>query len=45
MVRTYGELYRHVKYILREEEGDQAARTARDRLAALYQDVFLCSTV
>lgn len=33
MVRTYGELYRHVKYILRKEEGDQAARTARELLS------------
>jgi len=33
MVRTYGELYRHVKYILEEEEGAQAAATARELLA------------
>lgn len=33
MVRTYGELYRHVKDILREEEGFQAAQTARELLS------------
>ena len=33
MVRTYGELYRHVKYILQEEEGPQAAQTARELLS------------
>ena len=33
MVRTYGELYRHVKYILQEEEGPNAARTARELLS------------
>jgi len=33
MVKTYGELYRHVKYILHEEEGPQAAQTARELLS------------
>lgn len=33
MVKTYGELYRHVKYILQEEEGTQAAQTARELLS------------
>lgn len=33
MVRTYGELYRHVKYILQEEEGERAAYTARELLS------------
>ena len=30
MVKTYGELYRDLRYILQEEEGPNAARTARD---------------
>lgn len=33
MVRTYGELYRHVKYILQDEEGPNAAYTARELLS------------
>lgn len=33
MVKTYGELYRHVKYILQEEEGPHAAQTARELLS------------
>lgn len=33
MVRTYGELYRHLKYILQEEEGPQAPATARELLS------------
>ena len=33
MVKTYGEAYRHVKYLLQEEEGDQAAFTARELLS------------
>lgn len=33
MVRTYGELYRHVKYILQDEEGPRAAQTARELLS------------
>lgn len=32
MVKTYGELYRYVKHLLREEEGDRAAFTARELL-------------
>lgn len=33
MVKTYGELYRHVKYILQDVEGPQAANTARELLS------------
>lgn len=33
MVRTYGELYRQIKYALEPEEGPQAANTARELLA------------
>lgn len=33
MVRTYGELYRHLKYILQEEEGPRAPATARELLS------------
>lgn len=33
MVRTYGDLYRHVKYILQDEEGPQAGNTARELLS------------
>lgn len=33
MVKTYGELYRHVKYILQEEEGYRAPQTARELLS------------
>ncbi len=33
MVKTYGELYRHVKYMLEESEGDRAAFTARELLS------------
>ena len=33
MVRTYGDLYRHVKYILQDVEGPQAANTARELLS------------
>ena len=33
MVRTYGELYRHVAYILQDEEGPNAAYTARELLS------------
>ena len=33
MVKTYGELYRHGKYILEPMEGPQAANTARELLA------------
>ena len=33
MVKTYGEIYREVKRILRDEEGDQAALTARELLS------------
>ncbi|MGN0981194.1 MAG: peptide chain release factor N(5)-glutamine methyltransferase [Candidatus Avoscillospira sp.] len=33
MVKTYGELYRQIKYALEPEEGPQAANTARELLA------------
>ena len=33
MVKTYGELYRHVKYILQDVEGPQAANRARELLS------------
>ena len=33
MVKTYGELYRYVKYILEDVEGPQAANTARELLS------------
>lgn len=33
MVRTYGELYRHLKYILQEEEGVMAPNTARELIS------------
>ena len=33
MVKTYGELYRHVKYMLEDGEGDMAAFTARELLS------------
>lgn len=33
MVKTYGELYRQIKYALEPEEGAQAANTARELLA------------
>lgn len=33
MVKTYGELYRHVKYMLEDAEGERAAFTARELLS------------
>ena len=35
MVKTYGELYRRVRYALEKEEGEMAAFTARELLAHL----------
>lgn len=33
MVKTYGEMYRQVKHLLQEEEGERAAYTARELLS------------